>query len=68
MANPFTYVQLHTGDHAKAKAFYAGLFDWQFDDQPIPGGTYTEVLVGEGTGGGILDPTGAALALWQKTV
>jgi uncharacterized protein len=117
MGNPFTYLQLHTSDLEKAKEFYSGLFDWKLDEAPIPGGTYIEVLVGEGTGGGmmkvaspgtpshwlpfiaveevqsftqraeslgakvlvtptvvpgkgrysvVLDPTGAAFALWQK--
>jgi hypothetical protein len=54
MPNPFTYVQLHTSDLDKAREFYAGLFEWQFEDNPIPNGLYTEILVGEGTGGGMM--------------
>lgn len=58
MANPFVHVELHTGDLAKAKAFYSGLFDWNLQDLPMPGGTYTMINVGEGTGGGMMDDPG----------
>ena len=33
-----SWVDLQTTDAAAAKAFYGGLFGWQFNDQPIPGG------------------------------
>jgi hypothetical protein len=60
MANPFVHVELHTGDLAKAKAFYSGLFDWTLQDLPMPGGggSYTMISVGEGTGGGMLSDPG----------
>jgi len=56
MANPFVHVELHTHDLPKAKAFYAGLFGWDLQDTPMPGGggTYTMINVGEGTGGGMV--------------
>jgi len=56
MANPFVHVELHTRDLPKAKAFYAGLFGWDLQDTPMPGGggTYTMINVGEGTGGGMM--------------
>ena len=57
MANPFVHVELSTSDPDKAKAFYAALFQWQLEDMPnpaVPGGVYTVVKVGEGTGGGIM--------------
>jgi len=54
MANPFVHVELHTGDLAKAREFYSGLFDWDLQDLPMPGGTYTMINVGEGTGGGMM--------------
>ena len=40
----------------KAKAFYAKLFKWKLNDlpSPTPGGSYTMIDVGEGTGGGIM--------------
>jgi len=52
MANPFVHVELMTNDVAKAKAFYAGLFDWKLED--VPGMDYTLIDVGEGTGGGMM--------------
>ena len=53
MANPFCHVELSTNDVSKAKQFYSQLFDWKLDDMPMPGGTYTMIGVGEGTGGGM---------------
>jgi predicted enzyme related to lactoylglutathione lyase len=55
MANPFVHIELHTGDLAKAKAFYSTLFDWKLQDLLMPdGGSYTMINVGEGTGGGMM--------------
>ena len=55
MANPFVHIELHTGDLAKAKAFYSSLFDWKLQDMPMPdGSSYTMINVGEGTGGGMM--------------
>jgi predicted enzyme related to lactoylglutathione lyase len=58
MANPFVHIELHTGDLARAKTFYSGLFGWDLQDMPMPGGgSYTMIGVGEGTGGGMFsDP------------
>jgi hypothetical protein len=60
MANPFVHIELHTGDLAKAKAFYSGLLDWNLQDLPMPGGegSYTMIDVGEGTGGGMMSDPG----------
>ena len=66
MANPFVHIELNTPDPAKAKAFYSKLFAWDLEDianPSAPGGKYTMVKVGEGTGGGIMQqvphgPTG----------
>ena len=54
MANPFVHVELNTTDVAKAKAFYTKLFDWTMEEMPMPGGSYTMIKVGEGTGGGLM--------------
>ena len=54
MANPFVHVELHTNDLARAKAFYSQLFDWKLQDVPMPGGSYTMIEVGTGTGGGMM--------------
>lgn len=36
----FSWVELSTADADAAKAFYAGLFGWQAEDLPVPGGGY----------------------------
>lgn len=57
MGNPFVHVELNTPDPKKAKEFYSKLFQWQLDDvenKEVPGGVYTIIKVGEGTGGGIM--------------
>jgi predicted enzyme related to lactoylglutathione lyase len=37
----FCWIDLSTSDSESAKAFYGGLFGWEFRDDDIPGGTYT---------------------------
>ena len=56
MPNPFVHVELATTSVPKAKAFYKKLFEWKLDDLPMPtpGGKYTAINVGDGTGGGIM--------------
>jgi predicted enzyme related to lactoylglutathione lyase len=60
MPNPFIHIELNSTDPAKAKDFYAQLFDWEMKDIPLPaadaapGETYTTINVGGGTGGGIM--------------
>jgi uncharacterized protein len=54
MPNSFVHVELHTTDIDKAKKFYGQLFNWQLEDAPMPGGTYTLIKPGEGTGGGMM--------------
>jgi predicted enzyme related to lactoylglutathione lyase len=54
MANPFVHVELNTTDVNKAKTFYGKLFDWTLEDVPMPGGSYTMIKPGKGTGGGMM--------------
>jgi len=54
MANPFVHVELSTTDVPAAKSFYGKLFDWKLEDVPMPGGSYTLIQVGTGTGGGLM--------------
>lgn len=70
MPNPFVHVELNTTDAPKAKAFYAKLFDWKMEDTPMgPGGTYTMIDVGEGTGGGLMKhPVPNAPSAWLAYV
>lgn len=63
MANPFVHVELLTSDVARAKEFYAGLFDWKLED--VPGMDYTMINVGEGTGGGMMkNPMPGSPSVW----
>jgi predicted enzyme related to lactoylglutathione lyase len=65
MANPFVHVELNTTDVAKAKSFYGQLFKWELEDVPMPGGTYTMIKPGAGTGGGMLKhPVPGAPSSW----
>jgi predicted enzyme related to lactoylglutathione lyase len=67
MGNPFVHVELNTADPAKAKSFYSKLFDWKLED--VPGGDYTMIKVGEGTGGGIMkQPVPGAPSTWLAYV
>ena len=70
MANPFVHVELNTTDLAKARSFYASLFDWKLQDMDMgPMGTYTTVGVGEGTGGGMMKhPVPGAPSMWLPYV
>jgi predicted enzyme related to lactoylglutathione lyase len=71
MANPFVHVELNTSDPEKAKAFYSKLFQWQLEEIPnsaVPGGTYTIVKVGTGTGGGIMKQVPGGPSGWLAYV
>jgi predicted enzyme related to lactoylglutathione lyase len=55
VANPFTYLELHSSDAPRAKAFYTELFGWKTKDTAIPGfGTYSEIDTGGGPGAGLM--------------
>jgi len=69
MSNPFCHVELNTNDVKKAKDFYGKLFDWKLEDMPSPGGGYTMIRVGEGTGGGMMkNPIPGAPSFWLSYV
>jgi uncharacterized protein len=69
MANPFVHVELNTTDVDMAKSFYGQLFDWSFEDVPLPGGADTMVKVGDGTGGGLMKhPVPGAPSAWMAYV
>ena len=53
MPNPLCHFELMTDDAGKCRKFYDAVFDWQFDDETMPG--YT--LVNTGT-----EPTGGVFA------
>jgi predicted enzyme related to lactoylglutathione lyase len=65
--NPFCHVELNTTDVKKSKDFYSKLFDWKLED--MPGGDYTMIRVGDGTGGGMMkNPIPGAPSLWLAYV
>ena len=71
MANPFVHIELNTTDVSKAKTFYGSLFNWTLEEVPMPGpgGAYTMIKVGEGTGGGIMKhPVPGAPSMWLAYV
>ena len=67
MPNSFVHTELNTSDPKKAKDFFAKLFDWTLEDMDMgPGGTYTMIKTGEGTGGGgiMQHPMPGAASVW----
>ena len=50
----FSWGELMTTDPAAAKSFYAKLFDWQTEDMPMEGMTYTVAKIGDDPVGGIM--------------
>jgi uncharacterized protein len=69
MANPFVHVELNTTDINKAKTFYGKLFEWTLEDVPMPGGSYTMIKPGKGTGGGMMNhPVSGAPSAWLAYV
>jgi predicted enzyme related to lactoylglutathione lyase len=54
MANPFVHMELCTSDLAKAKEFYAKLFNWTFTDNDMGQGmVYSTFKPDDGPGGGM---------------
>ena len=62
---PVVHLELHTGDQARASAFYANLLGWR--RAPIEIGSYLALELGEGFGGGIVE-CGTARPLWLPYV
>ena len=62
---PVVHLELHTGDQARASAFYADLVGWR--RQPIEVGSYLALELAEGFGGGIVE-CGTARPLWLPYV
>ena len=60
MPSSFCYSELHTKDLARAKAFYAELFGWKFEDMPMPPGfLYATLATGGAVNGGAMQEADA---------
>jgi uncharacterized protein len=55
MTRPVVHLELHTGDLASARAFYAGLCDWRQERIDVRGSSYLALELGRAFGGGIVE-------------
>jgi predicted enzyme related to lactoylglutathione lyase len=67
MTRPVVHLELHTGDLASARDFYAGLCDWRPERITVPSGSYLALAMGDGLGGGIVE-CAARRPLWLPYV
>jgi predicted enzyme related to lactoylglutathione lyase len=67
MPSPVVHLELHTGDLAGARAYYAGLFGWRPEQISVPSGSYLALEMGGGLDGGIVE-CGAGRPLWLPYV
>ena len=64
----FSWTDLSTPDAAASKAFYGGLFGWEFEDSPIPdGGVYVMARLG-GRAAAAMFETGERHPAWASYV
>jgi len=54
-SKPIVHLELHTGDLAGARAFYAGLFGWRPERIETASGSYEALDLARGLGGGIVE-------------
>jgi predicted enzyme related to lactoylglutathione lyase len=66
-ANPVVHLELHTGDLARARAFYAQLLGWRPEQIHAREGTYEALEMGGSVGGGIVE-CGTERPLWLPYV
>ena len=64
---PVVHLELHTGDQARASAFYAKLLCWRPELIEAGSGSYLALELGGGFGGGIVE-CGTARPLWLPYV
>jgi uncharacterized protein len=67
MTRPVVHLELHTGDLAGAREFYAGLCDWRAERITVPSGSYMALAMGGALGGGIVE-CAARRPLWLPYV
>jgi predicted enzyme related to lactoylglutathione lyase len=66
-SNPVVHLELHTGDLARARAFYTELCDWRPERIDAREGSYLALDMGGGLGGGIVE-CGTTRSLWLPYV
>ena len=64
---PVVHLELHTGDHARASAFYAKLLCWRQELIEAGSESYLALALGGGFGGGIVE-CGTVRPLWLPYV
>lgn len=67
MQSPVVHLELHTGDLAGAREFYAGLCGWRAERLTVASGSYQALEMGGGLGGGIVE-CAARRPLWLPYV
>ncbi|GAB4518802.1 MAG: hypothetical protein Tsb0019_19050 [Roseibium sp.] len=73
MSNPmqthgaFSWMELHSGDSARAKEFYKGLLGWETEDMAMPDMTYSVIANGSNKIGGF-PPMAAETPRWLPYV
>jgi predicted enzyme related to lactoylglutathione lyase len=53
MAGEMVHIEIPADDTEKARAFWGGLFGWEFQNFPSPQGEYHMVRISESSGGAI---------------
>ena len=64
---PVVHLELHTGDQARASAFYSKLLCWRTELIKAGSGSYLALELGGGLGGGIVE-CGTRYPLWLPYV
>jgi predicted enzyme related to lactoylglutathione lyase len=64
---PVVHLELHTGDQARASAFYSKLLCWRTELIKAGSGSYLALELGGGLGGGIVE-CGTRCPLWLPYV
>jgi predicted enzyme related to lactoylglutathione lyase len=54
MAGKLVHFELPAADTARARAFWSGVFGWEFSDTTFPGMEYWMVRTGEDQGGAVM--------------
>jgi predicted enzyme related to lactoylglutathione lyase len=67
-SNPVVHLELHTGDLARACAFYSRLCGWRPQRIDAGGGSYVALELGGGFGGGGVVECETARPLWLPYV